>query len=146
MNTNRNHRVDSGRANTNPARFNSVTNTYNATNADALYPTPSSDSEVLPVVNYQATWKRANSQLILRYYVDRQPFSVSRWQSGVPMTSTGGPQTPRLLDLEAIYTLYLFIYHLLWGEAMFIDHLCTGEVDACNLNFELLQFQLGTCC
>ena len=31
-----------------------------------------------------------------------------------------------------------------WGNV--IDHLCTGEVDACNLNFELLQFQLGTCC
>ena len=73
------------------------------------------------------------------------------------MISTGGPQTPILLDLEAIYTLYLFIYHLLWGEAMLIDHqlegeamlidhLCTGKVDACNLNFEFLQFQLGTSC
>jgi len=100
---------------------------------------------------------RANSQLILRYYVDRQSFPVSRWQPGVPMTSTGCPQTPRLLDLEAIYTLYLFIYHLLWGEAMFIDHLlwgeamfidhlCTGEEDACNLICDLLRFQLGTSC
>jgi len=139
--------VDSGQANTNPARFNSVTNTYNATNSDALHPTTSSDPEVLPAMNkYQATKKCANSSLILRYYVDRQPFSLSRWQPGVPMTSTGGPQTPRHLDLEAIYNLYLFIYHLLWGEAMFIDHLCTGELDACNLNFELLRFQLGTSC
>jgi len=84
-------------------------------------------------------------------------FSLSRWQPGVPMNSTGGSQIPRLLDLEAIYTLYLFIYHLLWGEAMFIDHLlrgeamfidhlCTGEEDACNLNFELLRFKLGTSC
>jgi len=47
---------------------------------------------------------RANSQLILRYYIDHQPFSLSRWQSGVPMILTGGPQIPRLLDLEAIYT------------------------------------------
>jgi hypothetical protein len=47
---------------------------------------------------------RANSQLILRYYVDRQLFSLSRWQPGVPMISNGGPQIPRLLDLEAIYT------------------------------------------
>jgi hypothetical protein len=49
---------------------------------------------------------RANSQLILRYYVDRQLFSPLRRQPGVPMTSTGGPQIPRLLDLEAIYTTY----------------------------------------
>jgi len=96
-------KVDPGRANTISA--NSVTNTYDATNSDALHPTPSSDPELLPVVNnYQATRKRANSQLILRYYVDCQPFSPLRWQSGVPMTRTGGPLIPWLLDLEVIFT------------------------------------------
>jgi len=50
--------------------------------------------------------KRANSQLILRYYVDRQLFSRERWQPGAPMTCIGGPQIPTLLDLEAIYTTY----------------------------------------
>jgi len=95
--------VDSGRANTIAA--NSITNTYAATNSDALHPTPNGDSEHPPVVNhYQATRKRPNSQLFLRYYVNRQPFSLSRWQSGVPMISTGGPQIPRILDLEAVYT------------------------------------------
>jgi len=125
---------------------NSVTGTYDATNADArladlqrlqlcwarwlsearrmLHPTPNTDSEVLPVVNYQVTWKRANSQLILRYYVDRQPFSLSRWQSGVPMTSIGGPQIPRLLDLEAIHTTYFGVRQCYrppvhgWGRCM----------------------------
>jgi hypothetical protein len=68
-------KVNSGRENTISA--NSVTNTYDATNSDALHPTPNSDSEHLPVVNhYQTTKKRANSQLILRYYVDRQLFSL----------------------------------------------------------------------
>jgi len=85
-------KLNSGRANTDPVRFNLVTDTYDATNADCwrpylprlqlcwarwlsealrtLHPTPDSNSEVLPVVNYQVTWKRANFQLILRYYID----------------------------------------------------------------------------
>jgi len=90
-----------------------------------LHPTPSGDSELLPVMyNYQATRKRANSQLILRYYVDRQLFSLWRWQPGVPMTSAGGPQIPRLLDLEAIYTTYYGVRQCYrppvhgWGRCM----------------------------
>ena len=116
--------VDPGRANT--ISGNSVTNTYDATNADGrpaylqrlnlcwawwlsealqlLHQTPNTNSRVLPVVNYQATRKRAKLQLILQYYVYRKPFSISRWQSGVPMNSTGGPKIPRLLDLETVYT------------------------------------------
>jgi len=79
--------VDSGRANTIPARFNSVRNTYDGMNAEGrskgwaqrlskalriLHPTPNNDSELLSVANNEhATRKRANSQFILRYYVDR---------------------------------------------------------------------------
>ena len=117
--------VNPGRANTISA--NSVTNTYNATNVDGPLADPqilqlcwpwwlsearwkrhltsSSDLELLPDVNnYQATMNRAILEVILRYYVDRYPFSVSRWQSGVPITSTGGQQIARLLNLEAVHT------------------------------------------
>jgi len=114
--------VDSGRANTIAA--NSITNTYDATNSDALHPTPNGDSEHLPVMNnYQATRKRANSQLILRYYVESQLFSLEM-ATGCPNDWHWGPTNSETTGSR--------------GNLFFIDHLCTGEEDACNLNFELL--------
>jgi len=144
-------KVNPSRANTIFA--NSVRNTYNAKNTDALHPTPSSDSEVLPVVNNnQATRKQANLQLILRNYVVLRPISLSQWPSGVPMSSTEGPLIPRQVTSSRGYLSHLlwgdamFIDHPLWGKAMLINHLCTDEVDTCNLNLQRLRFQLRTSC
>jgi len=87
---------------------NSVTYTSDATNFDGcpgslemlqlcwswwlwhallmLQPSPSSDLEVPPAVNYPVTRKQVNSQFTLAYYMDCQPFSLTRWYSGIPMT------------------------------------------------------------
>ena len=113
--------VDSGRANTISA--NSVTNTYDATNADVRckgYNYAELDEcrkhcwcctrhRVAIRNHYQSrtTIKRPGNVPIPNWSCGTTltaSFSLLRWQPGVPMNSTGGPQIPRLLDLEAVYT------------------------------------------